>query len=68
MNQSTYTVSGMTCGHCADSVTQELTAIAGVRQVEVDVTSRQVGVTSESQLAVADVRVAVTEAGFKLVA
>ncbi|MGW5051408.1 heavy-metal-associated domain-containing protein [Actinokineospora sp. NPDC004072] len=68
MNQSRYTVRGMTCGHCADSVTRELTSIAGVRQVEVDVASGRVGVTSDGPLPVEDVRAAVTEAGFELVA
>ncbi|MGH3328531.1 MAG: heavy-metal-associated domain-containing protein [Streptomycetales bacterium] len=68
MKQSTYTVRGMTCGHCADSVTEELTSIAGVRQVEVDVGSGRVVVTSDSVVPAEAVRAAVTEAGFELVA
>lgn len=68
MDQSSYTVRGMTCGHCADSVTREVTSIAGVRQVEVDVASGRVEVTSDGPLAVEDVRAAVTEAGFELAA
>ncbi|MEQ4546759.1 heavy-metal-associated domain-containing protein, partial [Nocardioides kribbensis] len=32
---STWTVTGMTCGHCVASVTEELEEIDGVEQVEV---------------------------------
>lgn len=67
MSESTYTVTGMTCGHCADSVTEEITTIAGVRKVEVDVESGRVTVASETPLLVEDVRAAVTEAGYELV-
>ncbi|MGH3329306.1 MAG: heavy-metal-associated domain-containing protein [Streptomycetales bacterium] len=67
MSQFTYTVRGMTCGHCADSVTEELTSIAGVRQIEVDVASGRVVVTSEGVVPTETVRAAVTEAGFELV-
>jgi copper chaperone len=67
MNAVTYTVTGMTCGHCADAVTGEITTIAGVRTIEVDVPSGQVTVTSDTPLAIEDVRAAVTEAGYELV-
>lgn len=68
MSESTYTVTGMTCGHCADSVTEEITtAISGVRKVEVDVESGRVTVASDSPLQVEDVRAAVAEAGYELV-
>ncbi|MCX5302735.1 heavy-metal-associated domain-containing protein [Streptomyces sp. NBC_00160] len=67
MSESTYTVTGMTCGHCADSVTEEITAIGGVRKVEVDVESGRVTVASDGPLSVEDVQAAVTEAGYELV-
>jgi copper chaperone CopZ len=67
MSEATYTVTGMTCGHCADAVAGEITTIAGVRTVDVDVPSGQVTVTSEIPLAIQDVRAAVTEAGYELV-
>ena len=66
MNEITYTVTGMTCGHCADAVTSEITTIAGVRTVAVDVHSGQVTVTSDTPLAIENVRAAVTEAGYEL--
>jgi copper chaperone CopZ len=35
MTTSTYTVSGMTCGHCVSSVTEEVSEVAGVTDVQV---------------------------------
>ncbi|MEV6644791.1 heavy-metal-associated domain-containing protein [Amycolatopsis sp. NPDC051371] len=59
-----YTVSGMSCGHCAQSVTEELTGLRGVTEVEVDVATGRVVVRADSPLAEVDVRAAVEEAGF----
>lgn len=67
MSEAIYTVTGMTCGHCADAVTSEITTLAGVRTVAVDVESGQVTVTSDTPLPIEDVRSAVTEAGYQLV-
>ncbi|CAM4339804.1 heavy-metal-associated domain-containing protein [Nocardia ninae] len=67
MSEATYTVRGMTCGHCANSVTRELLTVSGVRGVDVDVDSGRVVVTSERPLGQDAVRAAVTEAGFELV-
>jgi copper chaperone CopZ len=63
---TTYTVTGMTCGHCAQAVTAELTTLPGVRDVRVDVASGAVDVTSDAPLPIADVRAAVDEAGYAL--
>jgi copper chaperone len=59
-----YTVSGMSCGHCAQSVTEEITALPGVTEVDVDVPAGRVVVRAEAALAEDDVRAAVEEAGF----
>ncbi|MFB8128705.1 heavy-metal-associated domain-containing protein [Streptomyces mirabilis] len=67
MSESTYTVTGITCGHCAASVTEEITTLAGVKKVDVDVESGRVTVASDSPLATEDIRAAVTEAGYELV-
>ena len=67
MSTRTYTVSGMTCGHCAQAVTAELTALPGVRDVQVDVAAGAVAVTSDAPLAEDAVRAAVDEAGYTLV-
>ena len=62
----TWTVSGMTCGHCASSVTEEVQEIPGVEDVRVDLTSGAVTVTSTEELDEATVRSAVEEAGYQL--
>lgn len=64
--QSTWTVTGMTCGHCVASVTEEVSEIAGVEGVEVDLDTGAVVVTSAAPLERAAVEAAVTEAGYVL--
>jgi len=66
LSESSYTVTGMTCEHCAKSVTEEISAITGVRRVDVDVASGSVTVDSDTPLSTEDVRAAVTEAGYQL--
>ncbi|QFZ18985.1 heavy-metal-associated domain-containing protein [Saccharothrix syringae] len=66
MTESTYTVSGMTCGHCVASVTEEVSQIPGVTGVDVDLATGAVTVTSAEPVAEADVRAAVEEAGYAL--
>lgn len=66
MSTATYTVEGMTCGHCVASVTEELTELAGVTDVAVDLPTGAVTVTSSDPLATDDVRAAVAEAGYQL--
>jgi copper chaperone CopZ len=65
---TTYTVTGMTCGHCASSVTEEITELAGVTDVAVDLATGAVTVTSAAQLDPAIVAGAITGAGFQLTA
>ena len=62
----TFTVTGMTCGHCAASVRDEVGAIDGVRGIDVDVPTGKVTVTSAQPLDVERVRAAVEEAGYQL--
>ncbi|AXO32894.1 heavy-metal-associated domain-containing protein [Micromonospora chalcea] len=65
--ESTYQVSGMTCGHCVKSVSTELSALAGVTDVQVDLATGRVTVTSQNPLDADAVRAAVDEAGYDLV-
>lgn len=62
----TYTVTGMTCGHCVASVTEEITEIPGVESVDVVLDSGAVTVTSSQPLEEQAVRAAVEEAGYQL--
>ncbi|RFS86868.1 heavy-metal-associated domain-containing protein [Actinomadura spongiicola] len=66
MSTATYTVAGMTCGHCVSSVTEEVEQIAGVTGVDVDLQTGRVTVTSDAPLDVAQVKDAVEEAGYEL--
>ena len=62
----TWTVTGMTCGHCVASVTEEVSEITGVTGVDVVLESGAVTVTSDRTLDEGDVRAAVEEAGYQL--
>ncbi|MGH3094758.1 MAG: heavy-metal-associated domain-containing protein [Streptosporangiales bacterium] len=66
MSESTYTVVGMTCQHCVRAVTDELTELDGVTQVDVDLESGRVRLTSTMPPAPADVAAAIDEAGYEL--
>jgi copper chaperone len=69
MTSTTYTVSGMTCGHCVAAVIEEIGRLPGVEQVLVDLVAggeSPVTVTSESPLEEDAVREAVDEAGYQL--
>lgn len=65
-----YEVTGMTCGHCVASVKEELSELAGVDSVEVDLNvggASTVTVESSGELELDQVRAAVKEAGYELV-
>ncbi len=66
MSTATYTVVGMTCGHCVSAVTEEVTQVPGVTGVEVDLASGRLTVTSSSPVDDESVRAAVDEAGYEL--
>lgn len=66
MTTNTYTVTGMTCGHCVGSVTSEVARIPGVTDVRVDLPTGQVTVTSEAPIDVETIRASVDEAGYEL--
>lgn len=66
MTTSTYTVVGMTCGHCVASVSEEIGGIDGVSQVDVDLATGNVAVTSAAPLSDDAVKAAVEEAGYQL--
>jgi copper chaperone CopZ len=66
MSTQTFDVVGMTCGHCAHAVTEELKALDGVRDVQVDLVAggtSAVTVAADRELAPAEVNAALDEAG-----
>ena len=62
-NTATYTVTGMTCSHCVNAVTEEVSAIPGVTGVNVDLDSGALEVTSEAPVDFDRIVEAVAEAG-----
>ena len=66
MTTQTYSVTGMTCSHCVQAVTEEITQLAGVTGVTVDLEQGRVDVTSDQPLATDAVAAAVDEAGYAL--
>ena len=68
MTSTTYQVTGMTCGHCVSAITAEVAALENVSDVQVDLATGSVTVTSSCPLDDAAVRAAVEEAGYQLAA
>ena len=66
MTSRTYTVTGMTCGHCVSSVTEEVGAVPGVSTVDIMLESGRLVVTGD-ELDDTAVLAAVEEAGYHAV-
>ena len=68
---TTVNVSGMTCGHCVSSVSEELEALSGVEKVDVDLNAggiSTVTITSNEALSSSEIGEAIAEAGYLVVA
>ncbi|MEV4557489.1 cation transporter [Kitasatospora sp. NPDC049285] len=63
----TYTVSGMSCGHCEKAISAEVSALPGVTQVAADSAAGTVTVSAEAPLSDEQIAAAVDEAGYALV-
>jgi copper chaperone CopZ len=63
---SQYVVSGMHCGHCVSSVTEEVSAVSGVTDVKVDLDSGRLTVVSNTEIPLQSIEAAVDEAGYSL--
>ncbi|GIE36261.1 heavy metal transport/detoxification protein [Actinoplanes italicus] len=66
MATQTYTVTGMTCSHCVNSVSAEVGKVPGVTDVQVDLASGTVTITSDQPVDETAVAAAVDEAGYEL--
>ena len=62
----TFTVKGMTCGHCVNSVTEEVSEISGVYDVVVNLENASLTFSTEAEISREAVESAVSEAGFSL--
>lgn len=67
MAEKVYEVTGMTCGHCVQAVRSEVSGVAGVDAVEVDLESGRVTVTGSGFTDEA-IAAAVDEAGYAVAA
>lgn len=67
MSTATYTVNGMTCGHCVSSVKEEVGEVTGVTGVEVDLATGLLTVTSDEPVGRDLIASAVKDAGYELV-
>ena len=63
---TTYRVAGMTCSHCVLSVTEEVSEVAGVTDVAVELETGEVTVTGTG-ISDEAVRSAVADAGYEVI-
>ena len=62
----TFRVEGMTCDHCRNAVTTEVSAVPGVQAVTVDIEAGSVTVSADQPVDRSDIAAAVDEAGYTL--
>ncbi|MFM8649640.1 MAG: heavy-metal-associated domain-containing protein [Actinomycetota bacterium] len=67
MSTITFSVPGMTCGHCEQAVSSEIGKLPGVTEVDVNLETKVVKVSSQQELAWSVLVAAVDEAGFEAV-
>ena len=68
MSEQTYRVPDVSCQHCVRAITEELTKIAGVRHVDVDLQSKLVRVEHDGSVSDDQVREGIAEAGYAVAA
>ena len=67
MSVATFTATGMTCQHCVASVTKEVTELAHVTSVSVDLPTGKVTVESDAPIPADEVITAIDKAGYAAV-
>ncbi|HEY5979398.1 MAG TPA: heavy metal-associated domain-containing protein [Microlunatus sp.] len=63
-----YVVTGMTCGHCVNAVSDEVSHLPGVVDVDVDLATGSLTVVSHTVVPFPDLERAVEEAGYSVAA
>jgi copper chaperone len=66
MSTQTFPITGLTCGHCVGAITSELSVLAGVTDVQIDLVvegTSTLRVTADQELSDDEVAVALDEAG-----
>lgn len=67
MVKTSIKVAGMTCQHCVNSVTEEVSGLTGVVSVNIDLASGSVEIESANELVASDLEAAIQEAGYEVV-
>lgn len=68
MATASFTATGMTCQHCVGSVTKEVSELAHVTSVSVDLSSGTVTVESDAYIPEDEIIAAIDKAGYPAVA
>lgn len=66
--QTTLDVRGMTCGHCEKAVKEALEQLEGLQGMEVNIGTGKVVTYDDAQVTVKDMREAIEEQGYDVVA
>lgn len=66
MTTLTYTVPAISCDHCVNAITGEVTKVPGVAKVDVDLTSKTVTVVGDADDTA--IRTAIDDAGYDVAA
>lgn len=64
MSTTKFTVTGMTCGHCAAAVTEEVSKLEHVNRVDVDLATGTVTIDSDGPIDPVQFAAAIDEAGY----
>jgi copper chaperone len=66
MSTQIFPITGLTCGHCVGAITSEVSAVAGVKDVQIDLVTGGtsiLSITSDTSLTDSEVAAALDEAG-----
>ena len=64
MSSVTYRVSAISCGHCVNTIQNELSELAGVKRVEASLSSKQVTVEFEFPATEAQIKALLVEINY----
>jgi copper chaperone len=64
MNNTTFTVSNISCGHCVKTIESELSELGGVQSVKASAETKQVIVTWDAPTDETALRATLTEIGY----
>lgn len=68
MTQEQFRVPDISCQHCVNAITKEVTALVGVQHVQVNIDDKTVTVEHDAQVAAPAIVAAINEAGYDEVA